>query len=59
LVCRYSRTSARLYVIRADPQQTRNLIEDDPETAVKTFEEYALKDAGDRCRLPDLPRIVR
>jgi hypothetical protein len=40
-------------------QQTRYLIEDDPETAEKMFEEYALKDAGDRCRLPDLPRIAR
>ncbi|MDQ5817433.1 MAG: sulfatase [Actinomycetota bacterium] len=46
LVCRYNRTSARLYDIRTDPLQTRNLIEDDPETAEKMFEEYALKDAG-------------
>ena len=46
LVCRYNRTSARLYDIRTDPLQTRNLIEDDLETAEKMFEEYALKDAG-------------
>jgi arylsulfatase A-like enzyme len=46
LVCRYNRTIARLYDIRTDPHQTRNLVEDDPETAEKMFEEYALKDAG-------------
>jgi len=46
MVCRYNKTRARLYDIRTDPQQTRDLAEADPETVEKMFEEYALKDAG-------------
>jgi hypothetical protein len=46
MVCRYNDISARLYDIRTDPQQTRDLAEDDPETVEKMFEVYALKDAG-------------
>ena len=46
MVCRYNKTSARLYDIRTDPQQTRDLAEADPETVENMFEEYALKDAG-------------
>ena len=37
----------QVYDIRTDPQQTRNLIEDNPETVEKMFEGYALKDAGE------------
>jgi arylsulfatase A-like enzyme len=36
----------RLYDVRTDPQQTRDLAEDAPETVEKMFEEYVLKDAG-------------
>ena len=46
MVCRYNKTGARLYDIRTDPQQTRDLAEADPETVENMFEEYALKDAG-------------
>jgi arylsulfatase A-like enzyme len=41
-------TEARLYDARNDPQQTRDLAEDDLETVEKMFEEYVLKDAGGR-----------
>jgi arylsulfatase A-like enzyme len=46
MVCRYNKTGARLYDIRTDPQQTRDLAEADPETVENMFKEYALKDAG-------------
>ena len=36
----------RLYDVRTDPQQTRNLAEDAPETVEKMFEGYVLEDAG-------------
>jgi arylsulfatase A-like enzyme len=38
--------AARLYDVRTDPLQTRNLAEDAPETVEKMFEEYVLGDAG-------------
>jgi arylsulfatase A-like enzyme len=37
---------ARLYDVRTDPQQTRDLAEDAPETVEKMFQEYVLRDAG-------------
>ena len=43
---RFPKTSARLYDILTDPQQRRDLAEEDPDTVEKMFEEYALKDAG-------------
>ena len=39
-------TEARLYDVRTDPQQTRDLAEDEPETVERMFEEYVLEDAG-------------
>jgi arylsulfatase A-like enzyme len=39
-------SGARLYDARTDPQQTRDLAEDAPETVETMFEEYVLKDAG-------------
>jgi arylsulfatase A-like enzyme len=36
----------RLYDVRIDPQQRRDLAEDAPETVEKMFEEYILEDAG-------------
>jgi arylsulfatase A-like enzyme len=36
----------RLYDVRTDPQQRRDLAEDAPETVEKMFEEYILEDAG-------------
>jgi hypothetical protein len=39
-------TEARLYDVRTDPQQTRDLAEEEPETVEKMFEEYVLEDAG-------------
>ena len=59
MVCRYNKTSARLYDIRTDPQQTSDLAEANPEIVEKMFEEYALRDAGDRCRPTDPPRSAR
>ena len=37
---------ARLYDIKTDPLQTRDLADDYPETVAKMYEQYALKDAG-------------
>jgi arylsulfatase A-like enzyme len=37
---------AKLYDVRTDPQQTRDLAEDAPETVEKMFQEYVLGDAG-------------
>ena len=39
-------TEARLYDVRTDPQQTRDLADEEPETVEKMFEEYVLEDAG-------------
>jgi arylsulfatase A-like enzyme len=39
-------TEARLYDVRTDPQQRRDLAEEEPETVEKMFEEYVLEDAG-------------
>jgi arylsulfatase A-like enzyme len=39
-------SGTRLYDVRTDPQQTRNLASEEPETVEKMFEEYILKDAG-------------
>jgi hypothetical protein len=32
--------------VRTDPQQTRDLADEEPETVEKMFEEYVLEDAG-------------
>jgi arylsulfatase A-like enzyme len=37
---------AKLYYTRTDPQQTRDLADEEPETVEKMFKEYVLKDAG-------------
>ena len=46
MFARNDRAGARLYDARTDPQQARDLAEDDPETVERMFEEYVLKDAG-------------
>ena len=37
---------AKLYYTRTDPQQTRDLADEEPETVEKMFKDYVLKDAG-------------
>jgi arylsulfatase A-like enzyme len=46
MFCRNDGAEPRLYDVRTDPQQTRNLAEEEPETVEKMFEEYVLGDAG-------------
>jgi hypothetical protein len=36
----------RLYDAQSDPEQERDLADDDPDTVEEMFEEYVLKDAG-------------
>jgi hypothetical protein len=40
-------SEAKFYDVRADPQQTRDLAGEEPETVERMFKEYVLKDAGD------------
>jgi arylsulfatase A-like enzyme len=44
MFCRSDGAEPRLYDVRNDPQQTRDLAEDAPETVEKMFKEYVLKD---------------
>ena len=46
MFCRSDGAEPRLYDVRNDPQQTRDLAEDAPETVEKMFQEYVLRDAG-------------
>jgi arylsulfatase A-like enzyme len=39
-------SGAKLYDARTDPQQTRNLTDEEPETVERMFKEYVLKDGG-------------
>ena len=48
MFARNDRAEPRLYDIRTDPLQQRNLAERDPATVKRMFEEYVLKDAGGR-----------
>ena len=48
MFARNDRARPRLYDIRTDPLQQRNLAERDPATVERMFEEYVLKDAGGR-----------
>ena len=46
MFARYDGAKPRLYDVRTDPQQTRDLSKDAPETIGKMFEEYVVADAG-------------
>ena len=46
MFCRTDGSGAKLYDVRTDPQQTRDLVEEEPERVGKMFEEYVLKDAS-------------
>jgi hypothetical protein len=48
MFARNDRAEPRLYDIRTDPLQQRNLAEGDPATVERMFEGYILKDAGGR-----------
>lgn len=43
---RYDGTEKRLYDSGNDPEQTRDLAEDEPKVAQRMFEDYVVKDAG-------------
>ncbi len=47
MFCRNDGSGAKLYDVRTDPQQTRDLAEEEPETVETMFEEYILRDADD------------
>jgi hypothetical protein len=46
MFARYDGAKPMLYDVRTDPQQTRDLAKDAPETVRRMFEEYVLADAG-------------
>jgi hypothetical protein len=46
MFCRSDGEGARLYDALNDPEQRRDLANDEPETVEKMFEEYVLTDAG-------------
>jgi arylsulfatase A-like enzyme len=47
MFCRNDGSEAKLYDVRTDPHQTRDLAEEEPETVETMFEEYVLRDADD------------
>ncbi len=48
MFCRTDRANAELYDAINDPQQRTNLVEEEPQTVQRMFEEYVLKDADGR-----------
>ena len=46
MFCRSDGERARLYDVLNDPEQRRDLADEEPETVQKMFEEYILQDAG-------------
>ena len=46
MLCRSDGEWARLYDTLNDPEQRRDLAQEEPETVERMFEEYVLKDAG-------------
>jgi arylsulfatase A-like enzyme len=47
MFCRNDGSDAKLYDVRTDPQQTRDLAEEEPETVETMFEKYILKFVDD------------